>query len=78
MVQAIIQISEESNHILNIVKAKYRLKDKSEAINMMAQQYQEQILEPELRPSYIETAQKISREKPIPIGTVAALRARHT
>ena len=32
MVQAMIQISKNTNQILNVVKAKYNLKDKSQAI----------------------------------------------
>lgn len=77
MVQAIINISEESNRVLNILKAKYGLKDKSGAIDLMAGQYEEAILEPELRPEYVKKALKISRQKPIKIGTVAALRKRY-
>ena len=38
MVQAIINIKESTNRILNILKAKYGLKDKSQAIDLMAQQ----------------------------------------
>ena len=50
MVQAIININNHTNHILNIVKAKYDLRTKSEAIDLMAEQYEEDILEPKLRP----------------------------
>ena len=35
MVQAMINISEDANHVLNIVKAKYKLKDKSAAIEQI-------------------------------------------
>ncbi len=49
MVQAIIDIEEHTNQILNIVKAKFGLKDKSQAIDMMAEQYEEEVLEPGLR-----------------------------
>jgi len=77
MVQAIIRISDESNQVLNIVKAKYGLKDKSEAIDLMAKHYQETLLEPELRPAYVKQALKISKEKPIRVGGAAALRARY-
>ena len=52
MVQAIVDIEDHTNRILNIVKAKFGLKDKSEAIDMMAEQYEMEILEPELRPEY--------------------------
>jgi len=74
MVQAIIKISKHANRVLNIVKAKYDLKDKSGAIETMAEQYEKEILEPELRPEYIEKAKKIMKEKPILIGTTNNLR----
>ncbi len=77
MVQAIINISDESNRVLNVIKAKYCLKDKSSAIDLMAQQYEEAILEPELRPEYVEKANHIGRQKPIKIGSLAALRKRY-
>lgn len=76
MVQAIINIDDQTNRILNIVKAKFGLKDKSEAIDRMAYEYQELILEPELRPEYVEKAQKIMKQKKIQIGTVDNLRKR--
>ena len=41
MVKAIVEIEEGANKVLNIVKAQYDLKDKSEAINEMARQYRE-------------------------------------
>ena len=74
MVQAIIDIEDHTNRILNIVKAKFGLKDKSEAIDLMAEQYEEEVLEPELRPEYIEKAKKIMKQKPIKVGTVNNLR----
>ena len=74
MVQAIINLSAHTNHILNIIKAKYDLRTKSEAIEVMAEQYEEDILEPELRPEYIEKAKKIMNEKPEHVGTPDDLR----
>ncbi|NHI95060.1 MAG: DUF2683 domain-containing protein [Candidatus Lokiarchaeota archaeon] len=76
MVQAIINIEEHTNRILNIIKAKYGLKDKSAAIDLMATQYEEEILEPELKPEYIEKAKKIIQQKPIDVGSVDDLRDR--
>ena len=32
MVKAIVELDEHSNRVINVVKAKYGLKDKSEAI----------------------------------------------
>ena len=63
MVKAIININESTNRLLNILKAKYDLKDKSQAINKMAEQYEEEILEPELRPEYVEKIKKIRKGK---------------
>lgn len=61
MVKAIININESTNRILNIIKAKYGLKDKSEAIDKMAEGYEEEILEPELRPEYVEKIKKMQK-----------------
>ena len=74
MVQAIINIEDHTNRILNIIKAKYGLKDKSAAIDMMATEYEENILEPELRPEYIEKAKRIRKEKAIRVGSTDDLR----
>jgi len=52
MVQAVINIEENTNRVLNIVKAKFGLKDKSEAINLVVSEYEQTALEPELRPEY--------------------------
>jgi len=76
MVQAFIKIDDHTNRILNIIKAKYGLKDKSEAIDMMATQYEEDILEPELRPEYVEKAKKIKKEKAVDVGTTKDLKKR--
>jgi hypothetical protein len=67
MVQAIINIDEKTNRILNILKAKYGLKDKSQAIDVMAQQYEQEILEPELRPEFIKKMEKRQKEKTVEI-----------
>ncbi len=74
MVQAIINVNERTNHVLNIVKAKYNLRDKSQAINIMAEKYEEALLEPELRPEYIRKAKKIMKQKAIYVGTPNNLR----
>ena len=65
MVQAIINIPQEANVVLNIIKAKYSLKDKSEAITIMAEEYKNNILEPALKPSFVKKVNRISKEKGI-------------
>ena len=62
MVQAMIDIPEEANQILNIIKARYNLKTKSEAIAKIVTEWGKDILEPELRPEYIEKLKKIDKE----------------
>ena len=74
MVQAIINIEDQTNRVLNIVKAKFGLKDKSEAINIMAEQYEKELLEPQLRPEYVEKLQKIKKQKGISFKSVKELR----
>jgi len=63
MVKAMIDIDEHTNQILNIVKAKYDLPDKSQAINLMATQYEDEVLEPDFKPTYVEKLRKISKGK---------------
>ena len=61
MVQAVINIQDETNRVLNIVKAKYGLKDKSSAIELVVAEYEENFLEPELRPEYVEKIQDLEK-----------------
>ena len=67
MVKAIIDIEDHTNRVISIVKAKYGLKDKSEAIDLMTTQYEEEILEPQLRPEYIEKAKRIRKQKAVKV-----------
>ncbi|PIN94940.1 antitoxin, partial [Candidatus Pacearchaeota archaeon CG10_big_fil_rev_8_21_14_0_10_30_48] len=50
MVQSIIDINEDEDRILNIVKAKYGLKNKSQAVAFITRKYGDSFLEPELKP----------------------------
>ena len=65
MVQAMIYIDEHINRILNIIKAKYGLKNKSEAIELIVNEYEETYLEPELRPEYKKKLLKVMKGKHI-------------
>jgi len=62
MVQAVINIEEQANRVLNMVKAKYGLKDKSEAINYVVEIYEENFLEPELRPEYVKKIKYLEKK----------------
>ena len=63
MVQAVINITENTNRVLNIVKAKFGLRDKSLAINLVVDEYEENFLEPQLRPEYKNKLDKIIKSK---------------
>ena len=61
MVQAMISINEHVNRVLNIIKAKYGLRTKSEAIELMAEKYEEEVMEPELKPEFIAEMRDIEK-----------------
>ena len=73
MPTAIVKLNERANHVINIVKAKYNLNDKSEAINRMAEEYEEELLEPELRPEFIEKLRRIEKQKTIKLKSIEEL-----
>lgn len=70
MPTAIVKLSDEANHVINIVKAKYALRDKSEAINQLAIEYKHELLEPELRPEYVKKLERIEKKKSLPVKDV--------
>jgi len=74
MVQSIIQIDEREDRVLNIVKAKYGLRNKSQAVALIAKVYEEKFLEPQLKPEYIEKLGRIEKEKGIPFKSISELR----
>ena len=74
MVQSIINLDDDEDRILNVVKAKFGLKNKSQAIAMITRIYGESFLEPELRPEYIERLSRIHKEKGIPFRDIGDLR----
>lgn len=74
MVQALVKLDENTNRVLNVVKAKYNLKDKGEAIQVVVSKYIEKENEPELRPEFIEKLKKIENQKGIPFKDITELR----
>ena len=74
MVQNILEIGEREDRVLNIVKAKYGLKNKSEAVALIAKIYEESFLEPELRPEYLAKLGEIRKGKYIKFNSVDELR----
>lgn len=74
MVQAIIKLKDTTDRILTIVKGKYGLKNKSDAINLVINKFAENLLEPELRPEYREELNKVTKGKHKKFSNVNELR----
>jgi len=72
MVKAIVNINDRANRVLNIVKAKHGLKTKSEAINKVVSEYGKSLLEPELRPEFIEKIKARQKEKTVKISNFSS------
>ena len=68
MVKAIVDISESANRILNIVKAKENLRDKSDAINLILNIYGKEMLESELKPEFIKELLMAQNQKTIKVN----------
>ena len=77
MVKAIVEIDEEANRVINILKAQYGLRDKSQAINKLAKEYKEIVLESEFKPEYIRKLLDVQKEPIIRVGSAAELRKRY-
>ena len=64
MVKNIIDLDERENRVINIVKAKYGLKDKNQALSLIIKSYEEYELEPQFRPEFIrEIEEKVKNGK---------------
>ncbi len=71
MVQALIELDENTNRVLNIVKAKFDLKDKGDAIKFIVSEYIEYEQEPELKPEFISKMKKIRDQKTFQVDDFA-------
>ena len=67
MVNALIKLDENTNRVLNVVKAKYGFRDKGEAVEFIVKMYIETKEEPELRPEFIEKIREIEKQKNIKV-----------
>lgn len=72
MVKAIVNINESANRVINIVKAKENLNDKSDAINVIIEAYGKEMLEPELRPEFIKELLEAQKEKTVKVKDFAS------
>jgi hypothetical protein len=77
MVKAIIDIDKETNRVINVLKSQFGLTDKSQAINEMARQYRDLVLESDIKPEYLGKFKRIQRESIIRIGSAEDFRKRY-
>jgi hypothetical protein len=62
MVFAQVTISDYTNRVLGVVKAKFGLKDKSAAINKFAELFGDEFVERQASEAYVAKMLKMSRE----------------
>ena len=75
MVQAIVNLGEHQDRLLTIIKGKHGLKNKSDAMNFIINKYEQELLEPELRPEYIKKIRNLEKKgKLSSYKTLSALR----
>ena len=74
MVQAIIHLGEYEDRVLTIVKGKFGLKNKSEAVNFVIDKFDEEFLEQKLKPEYKNELLKIDKGKFKKFSSIEELR----
>ncbi len=74
MAQAVINLGEYEDRILMIVKGKFGFKNKSDAVNFVIDKFEEEFIEPELKPEYAEELKKIKKQKGIRFKSIEELR----
>ncbi len=62
MVKSLINLTSYEDAVVNIVKAKYGFKNKNEAIRYIIQEFENEFLEPELKPEFVREMKARSKE----------------
>ena len=62
MVQAMVDIGEHEDRILTIVKGKFGFKNKSDAVNFVISRFESELLEPELRPEFVQKIKTLEKK----------------
>jgi len=70
VVQALVELDLHTNRVLNVVKAKYDLNDKGEAIKFVVRRFVD-LEEPALRPEFIEKMKKLEKQKSVRVNDLA-------
>ncbi len=67
MVQTLIDLDKEENRIVNVVKGQWGFSNKSKAINFIIEKFEDECMEPELKPEFIKEMIEIQKQKGIPV-----------
>ena len=62
MVQAMVDLGEHEDRILTIVKGKFGFKNKSDAVNFVISRFESELLEPELRPEFVQKIKTLEKK----------------
>ncbi|MFA6907618.1 MAG: antitoxin [Candidatus Micrarchaeia archaeon] len=63
MTSAIVNLTEENNRFLNIIKAHFGIKNKSDAINFVVENFPKGEIGLQVRPEYVRKLKKIMKGK---------------
>lgn len=63
-------LSPRANHVLDVIKNRYGLKSNSAAIEKLAEEYEREFIDLELRPEYIERLRSLERERTVKVKEV--------
>jgi len=63
MTQTLLNLTKSEDIVVNIVKGKFALRNKNDAIRLIINKYREESLEPSLRPEYVEELKGIMKQK---------------
>ena len=73
MTSAIVNLTEENNRFLNIIKAHFGIKNKSDAINFVVENFPKKEIELEVRPEYVRKLKRIMKEKRRSYGSLSEM-----
>ena len=63
MTSAIVNLTEENNRLLNIIKAHFGIKNKSDAINFVVEKFPKEGIGLQVRPEYVRKLNRIMKQK---------------
>tara|TARA_Y100000031_G_C8130663_1_gene342737 strand:+ start:60 stop:302 length:243 start_codon:yes stop_codon:yes gene_type:complete len=67
MVQTLVTLTEEEDRVVNVVKGLHGFRNKSQAIEYIIHEYENELFEPELRPEFIDKMKARQKEKTVKV-----------